>query len=88
MAVKRGSTSPPYCARWLDLLRWAIKQRGGDVDAANHLHAWVSSNPDFECITYREHYLPVIPPRRSPEEAAGLQGTDEAMRGIVAVITT
>ena len=32
----------------------AIEQRGGEPDAANHLHLWTSGHPDLEEVVYRE----------------------------------
>ena len=63
--VDRTSYSPPWYGRWLDHLREAIENRGGDVNAANRLHYWISSNRSFVNIVYREFFLPVCPPRDS-----------------------
>lgn len=42
----------------------AIRNVGGDTDAATHLYDWISSNPRFEDVVYREFWLPVVPPPR------------------------
>jgi len=48
-------------------LRMATQDSGANVDAATHLHRWVSENPNFEDIVYREYWLPTVPP--IPEDA-------------------
>jgi len=48
-------------------LRAATQDRGANVDAATHLHQWVSENPSFEDVVYREYWLPTVPP--IPEDA-------------------
>jgi len=48
-------------------LRAATQDVGANVDAATHLHQWVSENPSFEDIVYREYWLPTVPP--IPEDA-------------------
>ncbi|KAF8910024.1 S-adenosyl-L-methionine-dependent methyltransferase [Gymnopilus junonius] len=56
---------PPWWARWMTFMQAAIKNIGGDVDAATYLYDWVSSNPLFEDVEYREFWLPVVAPPRS-----------------------
>jgi hypothetical protein len=51
----------PYVARWFALMRMAASQRGGDVDAANHIHTWVHEQGMFENIVYREYWVPTCP---------------------------
>ncbi|KIY46318.1 hypothetical protein FISHEDRAFT_66490 [Fistulina hepatica ATCC 64428] len=51
----------PYVARWFAFAKAAARRRGGDVDAANHLRRWVSSNPRFENVVYRHWFLPTLP---------------------------
>lgn len=34
------------------------------MDAATHLHQWVSENPNFEDIVTMDYFLPMIPPIR------------------------
>ncbi|KAH9486365.1 Putative ATP-dependent RNA helicase [Psilocybe cubensis] len=60
--------APPWWARWMSFLAASIKNIGGDVDAATHLHEWVLSNPLFEDVVYREFWLPIVPPPYSPNE--------------------
>ncbi|PPR06142.1 hypothetical protein CVT26_005364 [Gymnopilus dilepis] len=57
---------PPWWAQWMTFTRAAIRNIGGDVDAATHIYDWISSNPLFEDAVYREFWLPVVPPPRSP----------------------
>ena len=44
-------------AKWMHLAHLAVKQQGGEPDAANHLHEWVSSNSAFEDIVYRHWWF-------------------------------
>lgn len=60
---------PPWWARWMEFMRKAIKEIGGDVDAATHLYDWVTANPLFEDIVYREFWLPVVAPPPSPDDS-------------------
>lgn len=60
--------APPWWARWMTFLAASIKHIGGDADAATHLLEWVSSNPMFEDVVYREFWLPIVPPPYSPNE--------------------
>ncbi|PPQ90946.1 hypothetical protein CVT25_008257 [Psilocybe cyanescens] len=61
--------APPWWARWMTFLAASIKHIGGDADAATHLLEWVSSNPSFEDVVYREFWLPIVPPPYSPTES-------------------
>ena len=47
-------------------MRAAVKQKGGDVEAATNLLEWVSSNPLFEDVHYQEFWLPIVLPQRDP----------------------
>ena len=59
--------APPWCARWMAFLRAATQDRGASVDAATHLHQWVSENSNFEDIVYKDYWFPMIPPIREDE---------------------
>ena len=76
---------PPWCARWLAFLRAATVDRGANVDAATHLHRWVSENPNFEDIVYNEYWLPMIPPIR--EDAPQSEGSRKFYRMMKAIVT-
>jgi hypothetical protein len=39
----------------------AVRQRGGQVEAANRLHQWISQNPVFQDVVYREFFIPASP---------------------------
>ncbi|KAF8203920.1 hypothetical protein BJ912DRAFT_941422 [Pholiota molesta] len=54
----------PWFAQWMSYMHAAVKNIGGDTDAATHLYEWISSNPRFEDVVYREFWLPVVPPPR------------------------
>jgi len=85
ISVDRSGHSPPWWARWLSHVREAIDERGGDVNAATHLHSWVARNPAFESVVYREHFLAVVPPLRKGYQAEAFRNIDEGMRDIVLV---
>jgi hypothetical protein len=48
-------------ARWFAFMRMAVRGRGGDVDAATHIHQWVCEHGDFEDIVYKEYWVPTSP---------------------------
>ncbi|KAF8580131.1 S-adenosyl-L-methionine-dependent methyltransferase [Ramaria rubella] len=62
-----STTCPPeeatYLCRWFGALRRAVAQRGGDVDAATHLHTWILQHDCFseDEVTYCEYWLPTAP---------------------------
>ncbi|KAF9521300.1 hypothetical protein CPB83DRAFT_778940 [Crepidotus variabilis] len=56
-----GDIRAPWWARWMYFFRNAVKEKGGDVDAATNLHTWVCSNSLFENVAYKEHWLPIVP---------------------------
>lgn len=43
------------------MVRTAVNQRGGETDAANHLHRWVSEHPSFTDVVYRSFLFPASP---------------------------
>ncbi|KAK0214847.1 hypothetical protein IW262DRAFT_1475574 [Armillaria fumosa] len=51
----------PWWPRWLAYLEMAVRRRGGDVDAATHIHDWVSRHPRFEDVIYNEYFIPATP---------------------------
>jgi hypothetical protein len=79
MQVNKNDFSGPWYARWLFYIRNGIDDRGGDVNAATHMHDWVKSNPAFEDMIYHEHFLSVIPPPRDGPNAAFMQRCDRDM---------
>lgn len=52
----------------MEFANTAVRQRGGDVDAANHLYQWISSHPAFEDAVYREFWIPCSPWMQDEEE--------------------
>ncbi|PPQ64252.1 hypothetical protein CVT24_008655 [Panaeolus cyanescens] len=66
--VDPNDFTAPWLARWMDLVLKAVKQSGGDADAALHLHEWISNNPAFEDVVYREFYFPIIDPRDTSKD--------------------
>ncbi|KDR85601.1 hypothetical protein GALMADRAFT_234564 [Galerina marginata CBS 339.88] len=60
---------PPWWARWMTFMAVAIRNIGGDIDAATHLRDWISSNSLFEDVVYREFWLPVVPPPRMANDS-------------------
>lgn len=73
--------APPYFPRWMGMVRAAIKQRGGEIEAAPHLHRWVSEHPLFTNVVYRSYLFPASPwvPSDYPD-AARLNRTGTFMR--------
>jgi len=53
--------APPYFPRWLGMVRSAVKERGGEVESATHLHRWVSEHPSFTDVVYRSFWFPASP---------------------------
>ena len=80
VSVDKTRYAPPWWARWLSHLRDAIDEKGGDINAATHLHSWVSRNPAFEGVVYREYFLWIVPPPRGPLEAEIFRSIDASMR--------
>jgi hypothetical protein len=78
--------APPYFPRWMCMVRAAIKERGGDADAASLFHRWVSDHPLFTDVVYRDFFFPVAPwvPSDWPG-AAQLNRTGSFMRDDVHV---
>ncbi len=52
----------PWWAQWITYLRSAIRNIGGDTAAATNLYEWISNNPRFEDVVYREFFIPAVPP--------------------------
>jgi hypothetical protein len=48
----------PWWPRWLAFCEKAARAAGGDVDAATHLHSWISDHPLFEDVVYKEFWAP------------------------------
>lgn len=80
--VDTNNFVPPFYARWMAHLRDAINYKGGDINAAHGLKAWVKENPAFEAVTERVHFLPVVPPPGS------LGGLEPKMKEIIMVSST
>ncbi len=66
-------------ARWMNFVNVAIEQRGGEPEAANHLHQWLSTHPDLEEVAYREFWFHSCPWRRSNEPNAARDNRTGAM---------
>ncbi|KAF9817961.1 hypothetical protein IEO21_03036 [Rhodonia placenta] len=56
-----------YLARWMNLCHIAVQRSGGEPDAANYLHRWVSDHPAYEEVVYREFWFPTSPWRRGTD---------------------
>ena len=50
-----------WIARWMNLVNVAVEQRGGEPDAANHLHQWTEEHPLLEEVVYKEFWFPTCP---------------------------
>ncbi|KAF9055905.1 hypothetical protein BJ165DRAFT_1429469 [Panaeolus papilionaceus] len=66
--VDPNNFTSPWLARWMALVRRAVIQSGGDVDAAFHLYDWIANNPAFEDVVYREFFFPIIDPRDTTKD--------------------
>lgn len=53
-----------WWSRWLSFCKLAARNAGGDVDAASHMHSWVSQQPAFENLVYKDYWAPISPWRR------------------------
>jgi hypothetical protein len=60
---------PPWLARFMCFVSMAIKQRGGNIQAGDHMHDWVSQHPAFTDVHCTDHYVGISPwmPNRNPE---------------------
>ncbi|KAG6333269.1 hypothetical protein ID866_5821 [Astraeus odoratus] len=56
-----GAFEPSWTALWMSYANRAIRSRGGDADAALHMHEWIESNPAFEDVVRRDIWMPVSP---------------------------
>ena len=61
MSFDTPEFAPPYFPHWMCIVREAVKQRGGEPDAADHLHRWVSEHPSFTDVVPRSFYFPASP---------------------------
>jgi hypothetical protein len=83
--IDESSTSPPYYARWLKHLRRAIKNKGGDVDASNHLAEWVNANSNYERVEHEVYFLPVVPPPATGYELRYWLDVEEDLKDVIHV---
>ncbi|KAJ7148908.1 S-adenosyl-L-methionine-dependent methyltransferase [Mycena filopes] len=51
----------PWLARWMSYAHVAVRNAGGDPDAATYLHRWLTSQPAFENAVYEDYWVPVSP---------------------------
>jgi hypothetical protein len=51
----------PWLARFLMFVHLAIKQRGGNIAAADHMHEWVAAHPAFEEVVSSDYFLGASP---------------------------
>ncbi|KIK70473.1 hypothetical protein GYMLUDRAFT_32497 [Collybiopsis luxurians FD-317 M1] len=65
--LETSRIAEPWWPRWLAFANLAARNRGGDVDAATHLHAWVSNHRAFETVVYKEYWVPTCPWRTDSE---------------------
>ncbi|KAI0081159.1 S-adenosyl-L-methionine-dependent methyltransferase [Panus rudis PR-1116 ss-1] len=60
----------PWLPRWMKLAQWAIRRKGGEVDAADHLYRWVSEHGAFDRVVKRQFWFQASPwNRRNDAEA-------------------
>ena len=53
--------APPYLARWMCMVRSAIKERGGDADAATHMYQWTSEHPSLTDVVHQSFFFQTSP---------------------------
>ncbi|KZT72959.1 hypothetical protein DAEQUDRAFT_722595 [Daedalea quercina L-15889] len=58
-----------WFADWMNLCNHAVHRNGGEPDAANQLHRWVSRNSSFEDVVYREFWFQTAPWRSGADAA-------------------
>ena len=69
---------PPWMGLWMTHMVKAISKSGGDTNAATQLHQWITDNPMFEDVVYREFWLPAVPVRReTPNDSEYLRRIDK-----------
>ncbi|KAJ7463126.1 hypothetical protein B0H11DRAFT_1734800, partial [Mycena galericulata] len=44
----------PFLGRWLALVAAAVRNSGGETDAAKNLHRWIASHPAFDDLIHQE----------------------------------
>lgn len=59
--VSPDRLQPPWVAVWVSYVDSAIRARGGEADAAHHLHQWVLEHTAFEDVVVRDIYIPASP---------------------------
>ncbi|KAJ3845565.1 hypothetical protein EV361DRAFT_875558 [Lentinula raphanica] len=56
--VDTSKIGEPWLPRWMAFANFAVRNRGGDADAATYLESWVSNHPAFENVNYQDHWIP------------------------------
>lgn len=51
----------PWLARWVSWAYMAVGRRGGSLNAAEKLYSWVTDNPLFEDVVYKQYWVPSSP---------------------------
>ncbi|THH29335.1 hypothetical protein EUX98_g4843 [Antrodiella citrinella] len=60
--IKEGEeVTGPWLPRWMSLAQKAIRTRGGEVEAADHLARWVSDHGAFENVVHRPFWFQASP---------------------------
>ena len=70
VVVNTAVMQAPWLPRWMTFLNMAVRQLGGDIDAANRLDDWIGNHPAFEEKVYREFFIPSAPWVRGNDRAA------------------
>lgn len=58
-----------WFADWMNACHEAVYRNGGEPDAANHLHRWISQNPALEDVVYRQFWFQSSPWRAGNDAA-------------------
>ena len=51
----------PWLPQWMHLAQQAIRTRGGEVEAADHLERWVADHGAFENVVHRSFWFQASP---------------------------
>jgi SAM-dependent methyltransferase len=52
---------PPWLQRFLAFVNMAIKKRGGNIEACEHMHEWLAEHPAYEQIEWKDHFMGISP---------------------------
>lgn len=78
---QEGELTGPWLPRWMSLAQQAIRTRGGEVEAADHLKRWVAEHGSFEDVVHRPFWFQASPWNKGTDaESAHLNKIANTMR--------